>query len=133
MNENINNIKNVNNSINYIVKGLIVSLVFTFLSLIILSAILTYTSISENISNSAIIVINSISILIGSGLTTKNQKSKGLLKGGLCGLVYIGIIYLISSIISLNFLLNTSSIIMIITSIISGMIGGIIGVNINKK
>lgn len=133
MNENINNIKNVNNSVNYIAKGLIISLIFTFLSLIILSAILTYTSISENIGNSAIIVINSISILIGSGVTTRKQRSKGILKGGLCGLVYIGIIYLLSSLISLDFSLNTSSIIMIITSIISGMIGGIIGVNINKK
>lgn len=133
MSENVNNIKKINGNMNYIAKGIITSLIFTFIALLILSAVLTYTSISENVGNSAIIIINSISILIGSGITTKNQKSKGILKGSLCGLCYIGIIYLISSLISLNFTVNTSSIIMIITSVISGGIGGIIGVNLNKK
>ena len=133
MSENINNIKKINTNMNYMAKGLITSLIFTFISLIILSAILTYTSISENVGNSAIIIINSVSILIGSGITTKNQKSKGILKGSLCGLGYIGIIYLISSLISLDFTVNTSSIIMIVTSVISGGIGGIIGVNMNRK
>ena len=133
MNETINNIKKINSDMNYIAKGLIASLIFTFIALIILSAILTYTSISENVGNSAIIIINSVSILIGSGITTKNQKSKGILKGSLCGLCYIGIIYLISSLVSLDFTVNTSSIIMIVTSIIAGGIGGIIGVNMNRK
>lgn len=132
MNENINNVKKINSNMNNIAKGTIISLIFTFISLIILSAVLTYTSVSENIGNSAIIVINGVSILIGSGIVTKNQKSKGILKGGLCGLCYIAIIYVISSLVSLDFSLNTSSIIMITISIIAGGIGGIIGVNLNK-
>lgn len=132
MNENINNVKKINSNMNNIAKGIITSLIFTFISLIILSTVLTYTSVSENIGNSAIIVINGVSILIGSGIVTKKQKSKGILKGGLCGLCYIAIIYVISSLVSLDFSLNTSSIIMIIISIIAGGIGGIIGVNLNK-
>lgn len=132
MNENINNVKKINSNMNNIAKGIVISLIFTFISLIILSAVLTYTSVSENIGNSAIIVINGVSILIGSGIVTKNQKSKGILKGGLCGLCYIAIIYVISSLVSLDFSLNTSSIIMITISIIAGGIGGIIGVNLNK-
>lgn len=135
MNQNINtnSIKKINSSINYIVKGLIISLVFTFISLIILSAVLTYTSVPESVGNSAIIVVNSISILIGSGITTKNQKSKGILKGSLCAICYIGIIYILSSLISLDFTVNIDSIIMIVTSIIAGGIGGIIGINLGKK
>ena len=47
----------------------------------------------------------------------------------LVGLIYITLIYLLSSIITGNFLLNTKSMIMIITSVLTGALGGIIGVN----
>ena len=47
----------------------------------------------------------------------------------LVGLIYITLIYLLSSIITGNFLLNINSIIMIIVSVLTGAVGGIIGVN----
>lgn len=125
-------IKNITN-INYILKGMLISLAITFVSLIVLSAILTYTSISENISSSAIIVINGISILIGSSISIRKQKSGGLLKGGLLGLGYIAIIYMISSLVSLDFSLDLKSILMIIFSVVAGVVGGIIGVNLKTN
>lgn len=125
MSENIKNI-------NFIAKGIIISFAFTFAALIILSAILTYTGVSENIETTAIIVINAVAILIGSSISTMHEKNKGILKGMLTGTCYIGIIYLISSIVSMKFALNTNSIIVIVTSVIAGAIGGIIGVNLNK-
>ena len=125
-------IKNISN-INYIIKGMLISIVITFVSLVVLSAILTYTDVSENISNSAIIVINGISILIGSSIAIRKQKSKGLLKGGLLGLLYIAIIYLISSLISLDFSLDLNSILMIVFSIVAGIVGGVIGVNLKTN
>lgn len=118
---------------NYIMKGLLISFLFTFIALLILSIILTYTSVSESIENAAIIIINSIAILLGSSIATKNEKSKGIIKGGLCGLIYIFIIYLLSSIVSMKFSLNINSIITIISSIVAGMFGGIIGVNLNGQ
>lgn len=124
-------VKNIN-KFNFIVKGVLGSFIFTFIALLILSIILTYTNVSEKIGTSAIIIINAISILLGSSISTKTEKNNGIIKGGICGLIYILIIYLFSSFISMNFYLNMNSIITIITSIISGMIGGIIGVNFNK-
>ncbi len=124
--------ENIKNNINYIGKGIIISLVLTFIMLLILSAILTYTQISESIETSAIIVINAISILIGSSISTIKEKNKGIIKGMLVGTLYIGSIYLISSLVTLNFSLNASSIIIIATSALAGAIGGIIGVNVKK-
>ena len=125
--------ENIKNNISYIGKGIIISLIFTFICLLILSIILTYTPITESIETSSIIIINCISILIGSSISTIKQKSKGIIKGAITGGVYIGIIYLISSIVSMSFGLNISSIIMIISSLLAGGIGGIVGVNINNK
>lgn len=125
--------ENIKNSINYIGKGLLISLTFTLIALIILSAVLAYSSISESIETSSIIVINTISILLGSSFCTIKEKNKGMIKGIAVGGIYIGIIYILSSTVSMKFSLNINSIIMIITSIIAGAVGGIIGINVNKK
>ena len=124
--------ENIKNNINYIGKGILISLAFTIICLIILSAILAYSSISENIETSSIIIINIISILLGSSFCTLKENNRGMLKGICVGGIYIGIIYIFSSIVSMKFSLNISSLIMIITSIIAGAIGGIIGVNVKK-
>lgn len=121
-------IKSLNNK-NYLLKGIGFSLIITFTLLLILATLLTYTSLPENASKIAVIVINGISVLIGSRISIKNHKSKGLLKGGIFGFLYIFVMYLISSTINLDFSLNIESIYMIIFSIISGMVGGIIAIN----
>ena len=57
------------------------------------------------------------------------MRKNGLLNGALIGGIYLVLIYLISSIISQNFILTMQSIIVIITGMICGMAGGIIGIN----
>ena len=68
--------------------------------------------------------------MIGSQITTSHIKKNGIINGVLVGLIYIMFLYLLSSVISKNFAVNSYAIIMIITSIIIGGLGGIIGVNI---
>lgn len=121
---------NVNNNVVTILKGSVISLITTIILLFILSAVLTYTNISENIISPVIIVITAISILFGSQITTRKIKKNGILNGGIIGVIYIITLYLLSSIISGNFAVNTYSIVMIITSMVAGMFGGVIGVNI---
>lgn len=112
-----------------ILKGSILSIVASIVLLIILAAILTYTNVNENIIPTVIIIITAVSILIGSQITTTKIKKNGILNGICVGVVYIVMLYLISSIISKNFSLNNYSIIMIATGIAIGGLGGIIGVN----
>lgn len=113
-------------------KGVLISLIFTIIFLIIFSTLLTYTNISEKLITPVIIVITAISIFIGSTIGNLKMNKNGLLNGGAIGGIYLISIYVISSIISQNFTLNTQSIIMIIIGIICGMFGGIIGVNSRK-
>lgn len=112
-----------------IIKGSVTAIILTLLLLLIFAIILTYTSLKESVINPVIIVISVISILIGSSISTLKISKNGLLNGGLVGIIYILTIYLLSSITSSGFGINLYSIIMMILSIIAGMIGGIIGVN----
>ena len=105
----------------------------TFVFLLILSIVLTYTNTSENIVNPTIIIITALSILIGSSISNIKIKKNGLINGGILGGVYIILLYLFSSIFRMEFTLTIQSIIMIVTGIVFGILGGIIGVNISSK
>lgn len=128
MTENNTNIQD--NNFFQIFKGFLISVIFTLVLLFIFSIILTYTNISENVISPVIIVISAISILIGSSISTIKIKKNGLLNGLLVGLIYMLFIYILSSIINNNFSLNGTSIVMIASGVITGMIGGIVGVNL---
>lgn len=112
-----------------IMKGVIISIIFTLIFLLVFSIILTYTSISETFITPVIIVITAISIFIGSSIGNIKMKKNGLLNGALIGGIYLLSIYVLSGITSQNFSLSAPSIIIIISGMICGMFGGIIGVN----
>ena len=104
----------------------------TFIFLLILAIVLTYTDTSETIIDPTIIIITAISILIGSSISNMRIKKNGLMNGAIIGGIYIVILYLFSSVFNENFSLTISSAIMIAIGIIFGILGGIIGVNIKS-
>ena len=112
-----------------IAKGIGISLITTFILLMIFSVLLTYTNINEDTITPVIIVVTAISILIGSSIGNMKMQKNGIVNGALVGGIYILILYFISSLLNWNFSLNLQSIIMIGVGIIFGILGGIIGVN----
>lgn len=124
-NNNSNNMNNISN----ILKGSLISIIISIILLFNFSTVLTYTRVSERTMPAVVIIITIISILIGSQTTTSKLKTKGIINGGLVGLIYILFLYLISSIITGNFSVNIYASIMGISSIMAGCIGGIIGIN----
>ena len=115
--------------ISSIIKGILISFITTIVLLLIFSIILTYTDISESFITPTIIVITAISIFIGSTISNSKIQKNGLLNGAIIGGIYLLSIYLISSIINQKFLMSMQSIVMIISGMICGMFGGILGVN----
>ena len=120
-----------NNFLINLFKGVGISFVFTLVLLLIFSVILTFSNINENVINPVIIIVTGISILIGSSIGNNKIKKNGLLNGALVGIIYMLIIYTISSLLNWKFNLSLQSLIMIIVGMVFGMLGGIIGVNRN--
>lgn len=133
MNKTIEKENIKSNNMFKILKGIILSVLITLLGLLILAIVITYTNVSENVIPMAITIITAISILIGSFFSTINIQKNGLLNGFAVGFAYIATIYIISSITSTGFTLTSTSFIMIISAILAGMLGGIIGVNLKNK
>lgn len=120
---------NLNNNIIKVIKGSIISFLISVILLFIFASLLVYTSIQETTIKPVVIIISIVSILIGSSLSSIKIKKNGIINGALVGLIYILTLYVLSSIAFMGFSFNIYSIIMIIGAILSGMIGGIIGVN----
>ncbi len=116
----------------YILKGILFSYIFTACLLFLFSLILTYTSVGENTIAPVVIIISMLSVLIGSSMSGVKIRKNGMIYGGIIGFLYIFFLYIVSSMIQIGFSLNLYSIIMISLSILSGMIGGIVGVNLKK-
>ncbi len=118
-----------NKTFKHVCTGIGISLISSFVFLCIFALLLMYTNISESTISPVIIIITGISILIGTIICTRKLSKNGIITGGAVGVLYILIIYLISSLLNCDFSLNIQSFVMIVVSIICGMIGGIIGVN----
>ena len=118
------------NNIIQIVKGIGISIIITIILLFVFSLLLTYTNISEDVMPTVVIIISAISILIGSSIINLKIKKRGIINGAIIGGCYIIFLYVVSSILSGSFALNLPAIIMIVSGILAGMLGGIIGVNI---
>lgn len=116
-----------------IIKGSIFSIIISAILLLIFAVLLSYTNLSENTMLPVTLVVTGVSILIGSMISTRKIRKNGILNGGMVGIIYIIALYLISSLFLAGFYLTFKSFIMLIIGIITGMIGGILGVNTNIK
>ena len=114
-----------------ILKGVGISILITIIFLLIFSCLLVYTNISESLMKPVVITITGVSILIGSSIGNIKAKKNGMLNGMVIAGIYIFLLYIISSIANGgNFNLNIHSIFMIGASLVGGIIGGVIGINI---
>lgn len=110
-------------------KNLLLSILISLILIVILSIVMSNTNINDNLLNPIVIGIVTFSLLIGAFNMARSKKEKGIVFGSLLGIVYVFILYLISSIILMNFSLQVSSIFFILLGILGGAVGGILGVN----
>ncbi|MBU5293403.1 TIGR04086 family membrane protein [Anaerosalibacter bizertensis] len=114
----------------YLLKGILISYIVTFLMLTIISLLLTYTNLKESSIPILITVVMIVSIVLGSIYLTLKIGEKGWLNGGIIGLLYIVILIILNKIFIKPFMFNVYFITKIIVSLVIGIIGGMIGINL---
>lgn len=112
-----------------ILKGTLFSIIISLVLLLIFALVLTYTNIPETTIMPVTLIITGISILIGSMISTRKIRKNGLLNGGTVGLLYIIFLYIVSSLCFVGFSITLNSFIMLAIGAITGIAGGIVGVN----
>jgi putative membrane protein (TIGR04086 family) len=120
-------------NITLISKGILISYLITIPAFIIFAVVLTYTSFPEKFISTAVTFTTIISVLIAGSTATRNVKSRGWMNGGFVGFIYVLVLYLISSMIFRNFSVDSHVISVLIIGIITGAVGGIVGINLKKN
>ena len=110
------------------IKGLIVSMLVSFVLVIVLALSIKWFSLSENLISPLNLVIKTISVLIGSIIAVKGQ-SKGLVKGVIFGFLYVSLAFCCFSFLAKTFTFDLSLLLDAIFACVAGGIVGIIKVN----
>ena len=110
-------------------KAIIVSYIITIPAFVIFAFILTYTNFPEKYMIPAVVITTIISILVAGSTVTRKVRSRGWLNGGMVGFIYILILFIFSSIIFNSFTIDRYVITMAVIGVLTGSIGGILGVN----
>ena len=114
----------------YILKSLILSFIFTLFLLLIVSLLLTYTPLKESTIPLLNTIIMIISITVGSIYISIKIGEKGWLNGGVIGILYFLILVLLNYLFIKPFIFDIYSISKFFISLATGIIGGMIGINI---
>ena len=110
--------------------SLVISFLVAIVFLLISSVIFAYTNINDRHLDSFVLGCVMISVLIGSMILLRKLKEKGLLYGAFFGIIYFLIIYLVNVLVFSGFFVSNMLGIYFGICVLSGMVGGIIGVNI---
>jgi len=127
---NINTVPKLN--FRNLLKALCVGLIVSVILIAILSALLVFTPLPESTTSAAIIIVIIISNLIAGLSLSKKMRANGLMAGIFVGIFYAVALYLIGAIFYNKVDINWGTVIMLLISIVSGAVGGIVGVNTKK-
>jgi len=116
-----------------IIKGIVISFFITIPFFAAFALALTYTDFPEKYISSSVIITTIISIIVAGSTATSRINKKGWVNGAVVGVVYMLILYLLSSISFNDFTITRYCVTMLIIGILSGSIGGIIGVNLKHN
>jgi putative membrane protein (TIGR04086 family) len=116
-----------------LLKGLLASYIVTIPAFLLFALILANLDFPQRLITPMVVVITVISVLTAGSVSTRGVRSRGWLNGGIVGLVYMIILYLLSSIIFKNFTIDRNVVTMTVIGVLAGAIGGIMSINTKKS
>lgn len=114
-----------------IVKGLVFSLILTFIFVLISALVVKIFNISTNHIPLINQINKTLSILIPVIVCFKGGQ-KGYLRGAIFGLIYIAVTFVLFSLINGEFNVGLSLLFDLILGGVSGLISGVIAINLRK-
>jgi len=116
-----------------VVKGIIVSYLITVPAFMIFALILNNSDYSEKYISPVVFITTIIGIILAGSTATRGVKNKGWLNGSIVGVIYMFVLYLAGGVVFQDFTVDRHIITMFFIGILSGAIGGIIGINFKRS
>jgi len=115
----------------YLLKGLLLSYIITFVLILMFSMLLTFSNLREGKTSLLNTLVMIISITSGGIYVAGKVKEKGWINGGVLGISYYFILILLNILLLRPIIIDMFSISKLIIAFTTGIIGGIIGINIS--
>lgn len=109
----------------------LLSVIFSVLAVMVFAVIVGFAEIPDEVIEPVNIAIKILAIALASVIGMR-RKSNGLIKGLLTGLLYAGATYLVFALTSESFTDNAMTVYDALTCAASGVLSGILAVNIGK-
>ena len=112
-----------------LLRGMGIAFAITCILFIGFGMILTYTAVSEERLPLVSLLCTALSAAAAGYDWAACKRKRGLLWGGLAGLVYTALLYLITSLAADCFTVQPSGLMTLAVAVAAGVMGGILGVN----
>ncbi|RCX22442.1 putative membrane protein (TIGR04086 family) [Fontibacillus phaseoli] len=113
-------------------SGLWYAFFWMMIGAFVLSLLLQSNILEEENLSLYTYIVHGASLLAGGVVSGKRAKQKGLYQGSITGLIY-GILLLLISFLALDNSLGLGELALVVPALVLGAIGGVFGVNLNKK
>lgn len=110
-------------------KGIGFSLILTFVLLFIIALVCYFSSISDKMLSLFVFIATAMSVLTGALFVAKNADGSGLVHGLILGIGYLVIMFVTELIFDKGINFDGSAITSAFSILLSGMLGGILGIN----
>ncbi|WP_158212402.1 TIGR04086 family membrane protein [Natranaerobius trueperi] len=112
-----------------ILLGVVLAYCISLVVFVFSSLLFTLTPLTEAIMPYITYITTVISIFIGGIYTAGKIGYKGWLNGGICGLIYLIGLFILSLLLNVNVVFGLQLLSRIVLSFLIGAIGGILGIN----
>lgn len=116
-----------------ILKSVGMAYLITLLIFLVLAIVLTYTEFPEAMLPSAVVITTLVSIMLAGTSAARRARTRGWVNGGLAGFIYMLILYLISSFTVVDFRIDQYVWAMLISGMLAGALGGVVGINLKRR
>jgi len=114
-------------------KTVAVSMIFTAIALLILALFVTYGNMSEKAVSICVAAATFICVFASGFAASSAAGKNGWLSGLVAGIIYVIVMLVVGWITLGNSSVSNETVKMFIISIVSGIIGGIMGINFKRK
>ncbi len=114
-------------------KGALIGNILTLFMFSIFAMLLTYTSVNDSNIDSVVYTVIIASAFLSGFYTARKAHGKGWFTGGLTALIYALIIMSLIYLSSKGIAFDKNTLKFLLVCLLSGSIGGIIGINFNRK
>lgn len=114
-------------------KTVLLAMVFTAVAILVLALFVTYGNVSGAATDGCITAATILSVLLAGFFTARKKAGAGWLSGLVAGLCYVTVMLIAGFLAFGGAQFGADTVKMLIIAVLSGMVGGIAGINFKKR